>query len=441
MQMDDPTLPTQRRSFTRRAFIGATGKAASTVAAASTFGPIILRAKTPVETVNVGCIGTGTRGGDLVRAVAAVDGVKVTAICDVFGPHRERGIQRSQNSDVRSYVDYRELLADRNVDAVVIGTPDHWHCQMVLDAVRAGKDIYCEKGLSRTLAEAKLMRDAIRRSGCVFQLGHQARQATCAIQAKEIVASGVLGPITLVRTGRLNINRPLGTPTWRWYGYYNQFDRPDPALVEKEVNWELWLGTAPKIAFNERHFWHWRCYWRYGTGQAGDLLSHELDFVQYILGHGIPDTCSCTGLNALLNEKIGDDREVPDTWIANYHFNKAARTVTFTGSMNVGINQPVELCGKEATLRFNDIAHDVTKFEVVADRMNRRTDLPRGYVPGRTPNQPNHMEDFIQCVRSRGRPKCNIDEAFIEVVTGLMSVESYRQQRVVRWDPIAETIL
>ena len=135
------------------------------------------------------------------------------AVCDVYGPHRQKGVQRSLNPEVKAYVDYRELLADPHVDAVIIATPDHWHCQMVLDAVKAGKDIYCEKGWSRTLAEAKLMRDALKQSRVVFQLGHQARQATCALQAKELIAQDILGPITLVRTAasRLPIRRsPTG---------------------------------------------------------------------------------------------------------------------------------------------------------------------------------------------------------------------------------------
>ena len=122
----------------------------------------------------------------------------------------------------------------------------------------------------------------------VFQLGHHARQATCALQAKELIARDILGPITLVRTGRFKSLEPKH-PNWRWYGCYDQWNRPDPAQVVKEVNWDLWLGSAPRIPWNERHFWHWRCYYAYGTGYAGDLLSHEMDFVQYLLGHGIPD--------------------------------------------------------------------------------------------------------------------------------------------------------
>ena len=143
-------------NLTRRQFLQNTGKAATTLAAASAFAPALLAAKSPNETIGVGCIGLGTRGGDLINAVVAVPGVKVVAVCDVYGPHRQKGIERSRNPDVKAYVDYRELLADTNVDAVVIATPDHWHCQIVVDAAKAGKDIYCEKGFSHTLPEAKL---------------------------------------------------------------------------------------------------------------------------------------------------------------------------------------------------------------------------------------------------------------------------------------------
>jgi len=429
-QADPGPEATSRRNFLRTAGSAAVGAAALSVA------PAVLGARSPGETIGVGCIGLGTRGGDLINSVVYAPGVKVTAVCDVYGPHRQKGVERSQNPAVRAYTDYRELLADKNVDAVVIAAPDHWHCQMVLDAVKAGKDIYCEKGFSRVLSEAKQMREAIKKSPVVFQLGHQARQAACALQAKELIAQGALGPVTLVRTGRYG-NLPLGQNIWRWYGYYNAWEHPDPAKVVKEVDWKLWLGAAPQIDFNERHFWHWRCYWNYGTGQAGDLLSHELDFVQYILGYGIPDTCMCAGLNALLK----DDREVPDTWNAVYQYEKRGCTVTFDASMNTNIGQPVEICGKEAYLRFDGIAHDATGFTLTPEGFAKRSNLPKGYERGKTPSQPNHMADFFNCVRSRGRPKCDVDEAFVETATFLMSVESYHRKRMVRWDPAKEEIV
>lgn len=420
---------------TRRKFAAITGKTAAAIGTTACV-PAVLASRSPNETIGVGCIGIGTRGGDVLKAVTFVDKVKVAAVCDVYKGHRAKGVERCQNPDVKAYVDYQELLANKNVDAVVIAAPDHWHTTMVLDAIQAGKDVYCEKGWARTVPEAKQMRAAIKKAGTVFQLGHQARQATCALQAKDIIAQGLLGPITLVRTGRYG-NLPAAQAIWRWYGYYNQFERPDPAQVERDVDWKRWLGPAPQRPFHERRFWHWRCYWDYGTGQAGDLLSHELDFVQYLLGYGIPDTCMCSGLNA----RLKDDREVPDTWSAVYQFEKKNCTVTFTGSMNTSVGQPVEICGQEATLRFNGIAHDAGSFSVVPESFNERKDLPKGYVRGKTPWQPNHLEDFFHCMRSRKKPKCHEDEAFIETATYAMSVESYKRRGQVRWDATREEIV
>lgn len=424
------------KSSNRRQFLRTAGQAATALTAASALAPAVLSAPAPARTIGVGCIGVGTRGGDLLNAVVDAPNVKVVAVCDVYAPHRQKGLDRSRNPDAKAYEDYRDLLADPKVDAVIIATPDHWHCQMVLDAVQAGKDIYCEKGFSRTLEEAKRMRDALKRSKVVFQLGHQARQATCALQAKELLAQGTLGPVSLVRTGRFKASDPAH-PNWRWYGYYEKWDRPDPGEVVKQVDWERWLGPAPRIPWNERHFWHWRCYYAYGTGYAGDLLSHEMDFVQYLLGHGIPDSCHCAGLNALLH----DDREVPDTWAAIYQFDKPGRTVTFTGSMNATANQPVEICGRDGTLRFDGIAHDVTSFEIVPARHARPGSLPKGYERGKTPEQPNHMVDWVRCIQTRATPKCSTDEAFIEAATSLMSLASQQQNRRVRWDPAKEEIV
>ncbi|HOK76834.1 MAG TPA: Gfo/Idh/MocA family oxidoreductase [Verrucomicrobiota bacterium] len=423
-------------TLNRREFLRTTTRAATTLTAAASIAPAILSAESSTRTIGVGCIGIGTRGGDLINLLAATPGVKVVAVSDVYGPHRQKGLERSRNPDAKAYEDYRDLLADPTVEAVVIATPDHWHCQMVLDAVKAGKDIYCEKGFARTLEEAKQMRNALKNSKVVFQLGHQARQATCALQAKEIIASGALGPITLVRTGRFKSTEP-NHPNWRWYGYYDQWERPDPEQVRRAVNWDLWLGPAPKIPWNERHFWHWRCYYAYGTGYAGDLLSHEMDFVQYLLGHGIPDTCVCSGLIALLR----DDREVPDTWVAAYQFEQLGRTVTFEGSMNSNDHQPVTICGRDATLRFDSIAHDVSAFEIIPTDHNRNNALPKGYDRGKTPAQPNHMVDWLNCIRSRGTPKCSTDEAFIETATFLMSLKAQQEKRMVRWDRAHEQIV
>jgi len=162
-----------------------------------------------------------------------------------------------------------------------------------------------------------------------------------------------------------------------------------------------------------------------------------MDFVQYLLGHGIPDTCNCAGQIALLR----DDREVPDTWVAAYQFEKLGRMVTFEGSMNCTDSQPVTLCGRDATLRFNDIAHNLSSFEIIPAGHNQQAGLPREYVRGKTPAQPNHMADWIDCIRTRGTPKCSTDEAFIETATFLMSLKAQQERRLVRWDAAREEIV
>jgi predicted dehydrogenase len=422
-------------SLSRRNFL-----ALSTAAAVS--APAIIRgADLTKEPVRIGHIGLGTRGWDLIRYTGAIPEAKVVALCDVYAPHLARGLEACGNPEAKQYKDYHDLLADPKVEAVVIATPDHWHEKMVLDAVAAGKAIYCEKGLTTSIAAAKRMRAAVKQKNTVFQLGHQGRQLPATAEAGRLIKEGKIGPLTVINTGRF-FNGTKEKAPWRWYGYYSQWQRPDPKEVLKQLDWTKWLGAAPKIEFNERHFWHWRCYNAYGTGQAGDLLSHEMDHVQTVLGWGIPDTCVTSGLNAYYQ----DDRQVPDTWISAYRFEKQACSVTFEGCMNSKREQPPEYIGRDGRIIFNGIGQDANRFWVYPDgpafpHMGKMPQATYEYDRAKGAKWPGHMDDFLTCVRTGGRPKCNIDEAFIEVATLLMSTEAYRLKREVRWDPKKEEIV
>lgn len=427
----NPNTPVTRRDFV------------ATAAVAAAAAPAILRGSVDLtkEPVRIGHIGTGTRGTGLIRYTGAIPEAKVVAISDVYAPHAKRAHEACGNPEARLYPNYHDLLADRNVEAVIIATPDHWHEQMVLDAIAAGKAVYCEKGLTLSMASAKRMRTAVKKSGTVFQLGHQGRQLPATAEAGRLIREGKIGPVTLIHVGRF-FNGTKEQAPWRWYGNYTQWVRPDPRQVIKDLDWAKWLGSAPKIEFNERHFWHWRCYWRYGTGQAGDLLTHEMDHVQAVLGWGIPDTCVCSGLNAYYD----DDREVPDTWTASYRFEKQKCSVNFEGCMNSGRIQPPEYLGREGRLIFNGIGQDANRFWIYPDgvaypHLGRMPEATYTFDRAKAEKWPSHMEDFLQCVRTKGTPKCNIDEAFIEIATALMSVESYQQKRQVRWDPKTEEIV
>lgn len=402
---------------------------------------IIGNAAPTKDPVRVGHIGAGTRGWDLIKYTGGAETAKVVAVCDVYKPHLERGIEAGKNPEAKRYANYKDLLADPNVEAVVIASPDHWHEQMVLDACAAGKAIYCEKGMANSVASAKRMRAEIKRTKTIFQLGHQGRQYPSTAEAGKRLRDGAIGPVTLIHIGRY-FNGTKERAPWRWYGYYSVYDRPDPKQVLQDLDWEAWLGPVPHIDFNERHFWHWRCYWPYGTGQAGDLLSHELDHVQTVLGWGIPDVCMCNGFNAYYK----DDRETPDTWLASYTFEKHDCSLTFEGCMNSAREQVPEYIGKDGRIIFNGIGQDANMFIQYGDgsafsHMGRQPKTVYTYDDAKGPKWPTHMNNFLECVRTGDRPKCNEDEAFIEVSSYLMSVISYHEKRPVRWDAEKEEIV
>ena len=400
--------------ITRRHFIGNTGKTAAAAALVGNLAPSILRGAEPVsesDPIKVAQIGIGTRGMNLVRAAGSKKSCKVVAVCDVYKPHADRGLELCNNPDAKAYTDYKEMLNDPEIEAVIIVTPDHWHEKMLIDCVAAGKDVYCEKGWTTSVASAKRMRKAVKDNKAIMQLGHQGRQLAAADVAHDLIASGEIGEVTLVNCGRF-FNGDKEAPPWRWYGHYSVI-KPElePSEVIKLLDWEKWLGDAPSIDFNDRHFWHWRCYWPYGTGQCGDLLSHEMDHVQTVLRYGIPDTCTTNAHNCYWK----DDREVPDTWTSSYVFEEKDCVVTFEGNMNSRRGQTPEYIGRDGRVIFNSIGQSANLFEVFGDekahQISRRPqpEPSQLFVPGKEHRRPDHMQDFFNCVRTREKPTCNED--------------------------------
>ncbi len=434
-----------KRLKSRREFLQTTGKTATATFAASHIAPNILRGAEPTsesEPVRVAQIGIGTRGTKLLSDSASKKNCKVIAICDVYKPHLERGIPLANNPDVKTHSDYKEVLNNPKVEAVIIATPDHWHEQMLLDCIAAGKDVYCEKGWTTSIDAAKRMRKAVKDAKAVMQLGHQGRQLAAAYVGGEMIAKGEIGEVTLVNTGRF-FNGSPERPPWRWYGAYSNYERPDPKQVIKDLDWKAWLGNCPEIEFNERHFWHWRNYWAYGTGQCGDLLSHELDQVQTVLKYGIPDSCTSHGRINYWK----DDREIPDTWQSTFMFEENDCMVTYEGCMNSRRGQSPEYIGRDGRLIYNSIGQNASMFEIFDDesahRIARRPRLePKFFFsPDEKHRRPDHMQDFLNCVRNREKPSCDEDQAFIETATLMMAANAYHEKRELRWDKEKEEIV
>jgi predicted dehydrogenase len=330
---------------------------------------------------------------------------------------------------------------------------------MVVAAAEAGKDIYVEKAWCTRLEDAKRMRKAVKDNQVVMQLGHHFRSLPTFHKAREIFRSGALGKTPLVRS---YIDRTEEFPEWRFYTDYQITDVPKDASQET-IDWERFLANAPaKRSFDPLRFFNWRCYWDYGTGIAGDLLSHIWDSINMVMEMGIPETASAQG--GLYFWK--DGREVPDMWHVLFDYPKQELAVTFACSFHSRhVGELIQFLGREATLEVSselcrtfsgewkpDYLDKLMKARDVAVEA-RQAARRLGLKPLETTVPPDysfregelkvasHMEDFLQCVRTRQLPRCNVDRAFEELVAVVMSVEAFRRERKVRWDPVKEEIV
>ncbi len=460
------------------------------------------------QTIRLGIIGPGGRGGYLMRSAGFVDpitiqqwkdnaekdprnkvyedflrqddlNVEVTGVCDLFDSNAERAMEASANvgregvggtmgKAAKRYRNYRDLLAADDIDAVIIATPDHWHAQITVDAAKAGKHVYCEKGLTRTLDEVYALRDAVKESGIVFQLGHQGRQTESYIKAKEAVEKNLVGKINLVE---VCTNR--NTPNGAWV--YNIH----PDANEQTVDWAQFEEPCEvKHPWSPERFFRWRCWWDYGTGLSGDLLTHEYDAVNQILGMGIPASVTSSGGVYFYKGKehyVNEVREVPDIWNAVLEYPHLDFTLLYSaslasnrdrgkvimghdGSMELGNSLRVFAC-REST-RYKDqienglIDPNVPIYTYIPGRKNvdsvatateqyfANRGLLYTYRHGRRVDTTHlHLAEWLDAIRTGKQPSCDIDQAFEEGITAAMATMAYREQRQVFWDKENEKVI
>ena len=405
----------------------------------------------------------------------------LVGVCDLFDINADQGLDASQN-DVRPggkptgiakrYRDYRDLLSNDEIDAVIVATPDHWHSRITIDAAKAGKHVYCEKGLTRTFQEALDVYDAIKETGMILQLGHQNRQVEANDKAKQIIDQGLLGPINLVEL-TTNRNSPWGAWVWNIH----------EAANSKTLDWNMFQEPSPnKIPFSEealKRFFRWRCWYDYGTGLSGDLFSHDYDALNQILGMGIPKYASSTG--GIYFYK--DGRDVPDVWHATLEYPDLDMTVLYSATLSSNNSRGNRIMGHDATMMMGGQSNvgNVGGFIVTADSESTqyRERLQSGlintkypilnYSPGskqidgvtsatsqyfankgllytyrdgkRVDPTHLHIKDWLDSIRSNTQPKCNVDIAFQEAVTCAMATESYLTGRRVEWDPINRKLI
>ncbi|HVX65333.1 MAG TPA: Gfo/Idh/MocA family oxidoreductase [Bryobacteraceae bacterium] len=438
----------ERRDFLKSAGAGLTAALAG--------APAVLGAQSPNDTLGVACIGVGTRGFQLLKEVQACPNTEVRIICDLYKPNVERARQACKNPNVRLVHEWEKAVSDKNVDAVVIATPDFWHATMTVAAAGNKKDVYCEKGLCRTLAEAKAVRKAIQDNQRVLQLGHHYNSMAHFQKARELYQSGILGKCPMIR---MYIDRTNPYPEWKFYAQYDINELPAEATREN-IDWNRFLAHAENKdrPFDPERFFRWRNWWEYGTGIAGDLMSHLWDSVNLVTGLGIPESVMTQG--DLYFWK--GDRDVPDQWHVLYDYPKKETAMSFECVFhNKHRGELAQYLGREKTLevsprflRVYDGEWKPSWKEVGAAARKRAQVVPElGLSPDELGAPESvypasndwwgggHMRNFIDCVRSRQTPNCGMQRAYEEAVTIALSVEAYRQERKVRWDSVKEEIV
>jgi predicted dehydrogenase len=268
--------------LSRRAFLQTSaGAAGASLIAGSIFldsEPALAAAQTvaPSDRLRFGIIGVGMEGSGLLTTAVQLPGVECVAAADLYDGRHELA-KEIVGKPIRTTRRYQELLDAKDIDAVIIAVPDHWHKQVVVDAVAAGKDVYCEKPMSHNSADGLAMVAAAKKADRIVQIGAQRTSSVLCAKAKELYDNGAIGEMNLIEAtyGR---NDPNGA--WEY--------PPPPDLSPENLDWDTWQGTAPKKAFDPLAFARWRCWKEYGTGVAGDLLVHLISGMQFVLGINEP---------------------------------------------------------------------------------------------------------------------------------------------------------
>jgi len=299
------------KNFSRREFLQTSGTAAGALMAARTvlLDPEPTYASPnpvpPSDRVRFGMIGIGMQGSGLLSTAITLPGVECVAACDLYDG-RQTLAKEIVKPGLPTTRRYQELLENKEIDCIIAAVPDHWHKQVVVDTVNAGKDIYCEKPMSHNAAEGFDMAAAQQKTGRIVQIGSQRVSSVLYAKAKEMIASGAIGDVNLVE-GTLGRNDPTGC--WEY--------PPPTDLSPQTLDWDTWQGTVPKRAFDPLIYARWRCWKEYGTGVAGDLLVHLVSGIIYGLGINEPPK-RAMAMGGILRWK--DGRNMPDVHASLFEY-------------------------------------------------------------------------------------------------------------------------
>lgn len=366
------------------------------------------------DTIRGAIIGSGGRGRLLTGEFKEI-GVQMAAVCDIYEPNLEAGLKVA-STGARSYTDYRRLLEDKSIDVVVIATPDHWHAQMTIDAVHAGKDVYVEKPMAHTIADGFRMIEAARRTKRVVQVGTQRRSYPIFQEAKQIMASGRVGTVRLVNSWWLN-----KTP--------NALSKPQ---LKGKLDWNQWLGSAPKRPLDPVRFRNWYWFWDYSGGLLVGQAAHVVDAINWLMDAPWPVSVTCTGKNNMAGA------EVPETATMTIEYPE------FIAVFSLGYKAMRYILTNDQLKQFHG---DKARFDVGREGYALYPEDPRSVdlkaaVQKREPGSFNgavrhHIRNFLECVRTRRDPNATVEMGQATNVILCMGMEALRTGKRMRYDAAA----
>jgi predicted dehydrogenase len=370
--------------------------------------------------IRFGIIGYGARGQDIVRDALSCPDTELAAVCDIYTERRERA--KIVAPGVKTFIDHRLMLEEKDLDAIVIATPQHLHCEHFVDSIRAGKHVYQEKTMAFTVEHAKRMRAAYEpvKAKQVVQVGHQACSSGHVTDAHNFISGGKLGQITAI-DGAMYRNTPHGKPQW---------SRPIwPDMNAENIIWNKFLGEAPKVPFDANRYENWRFFWDYSGGNVYENMCHQVAFWYKVLELKIPRAVTMTGGLYLWK----DGREVPDTMNVSMLQPEELLFSWVSGFGNASLGVTEQVLGSDGTIMRGP------QLRFLPEKLN----VPHGEaLIGDTPTPPaSHMRNFLNAIRDGQEINCPFDLGFRVSIACRMAVESYRQGRTVHWDTAKEEIV
>jgi len=367
------------------------------------------------DRIRLGVIGTGNRGSDVMKWFQKEPDVEIVALCDCYDRYLNAALELTAGK-AKTYTDYRALLDSKDVDAVLTATPDPWHKQMAIDAMKAGKDIYIEKPLTFSIEEGHEIIKTVKATNRVLQVGLQQRSGEHYAEAKrEYFDSGKIGKITLVRT-------------W-WHGNAYHLRKPNFKDKPAGLDWKAFLGPVKYREFDAHQFYNWRAYLDFGGGQITDLFTHWIDVVHWFVGEDLPVAANAAG------GVYGypDGRTAPDTIAIQLDY-PSKWMATFEATLVPGARgAAIEFMGAGGRLSIDRSSY------TFQEPSQRRAAPPEPItVKAKRPLEEEHVKNFVACVKSRQQPNSDVVSGHRSALASHLGKMAYLRKRRITFDPASE---